>query len=63
MLPLVQQGIEPYATWYHLPSDGLIAPYNDPKNINIIVVGGETNAFWKTTDFDYTVSASIDQWR
>ena len=63
MLPLAQQGIEPYATWHHLPGDTLIAPYNDPKNINIIVVGGETNAFWKTTDFDYTVSASIDQWR
>jgi hypothetical protein len=63
MLPLAQQGIEPYATWYHLPEDELITPYNDPKNINIIVVGGETNAFWKTTDFDYTVSASIDRWR
>jgi hypothetical protein len=34
-----------------------------PENINIIVVGGETNAFWKTADFSYTTSASIDDWR
>ena len=63
MLPLAQQGIEPYASWYKLPDDELIAPYNDPQNINIVVVGGETNAFWQTTDFAYSVSASIDEWR
>jgi hypothetical protein len=63
VLPLAQQGIEPYATWYKLPDDALITPYNDPRNINIVVVGGETNALWKTTDFHYTTSASIDKWR
>lgn len=63
MLPFAQQGIEPYATWYNLPDDVLIAPYNNPKNINIVVVGGETNAFWQTTDFAYSASASIDEWR
>ena len=63
MLPFAQQGIEPYATWYNLPDDAVIAPYNKPQNINIVVAGGETNAFWKTTDFAYNVSASIDRWR
>jgi hypothetical protein len=63
MLPFAQQGIEPYASWYNLPDDVLIAPYNNPKNINIVVVGGETNAFWQTTDFSYSVSASIEKWR
>jgi hypothetical protein len=63
MRPLAEQGIEPYATWYKLPDDALIAPYINPKNINLIVVGGETNAFWQTTDFVYTASASIDMWR
>jgi len=63
VLPLAQQGIEPYASWSKLPDDTLIAPYNDPKNINIVVVGGETNAFWKTTDLNYSMSASIDDWR
>ena len=61
--PLADQGIEPYTTWYHLPDDQLIAPYNIPENINIIVTGGETNAFWKTTDFAYTTSVSIDYWK
>jgi len=63
MLPLAQQGIEPYASWRNVPDEELIAPYNIPENINAVVVGGETNAFWKTTDFLHTVSASIDEWR
>ncbi|MCJ7684033.1 MAG: hypothetical protein MUO68_07025 [Desulfobacteraceae bacterium] len=63
MLPLAQQGIEPYASWSNLPDDALIAPYNIPEASKIIVMGGETNAFWKTTDFAYSLSASIDEWR
>jgi len=62
-LPIAEQGVEPYASWYKLPDDALIAPYNIPENINIIVTGGETNAFWKTTDFIYSMSVSIDKWR
>jgi hypothetical protein len=61
--PVAEQGIEPYASWYKLPDDALIAPYNIAENINVIVVGGETNAFWKTTDFAYSMSVSIDKWR
>lgn len=63
MAPLARQGVEPYATWSKLPKDELIAPYNDPSQINIIVVGGETNPLWLTTDFLYTQSASVDKWR
>ncbi|HKQ77246.1 MAG TPA: UGSC family (seleno)protein [Blastocatellia bacterium] len=63
MLPLARQGIEPYASWSQLPDDELIAPYNDPRNINVVIVGGETNPLWLTTDFGHTVSASIDKWR
>jgi hypothetical protein len=59
----LEADIEPYASWHKLPDDALIEPYNMPENINIIVVGGETNAFWKTTDFFYTNSVSIDEWR
>jgi hypothetical protein len=62
-LPIAEQGLEPYASWYKLPDDALIAPYNIPENINIVVTGGETNAFWKTTDFIYSMSVSIDKWR
>jgi hypothetical protein len=63
MRPLAEQGIEPYASWARLPDDALLTPFNDPKSINVTVTGGETNAFWKTTDFDYIVSAPVDKWR
>jgi hypothetical protein len=63
MAPLAQQGVEPYATWKRLPDDALIAPYNKPEQINIIVIGGETSPLWKTADFAHTVSAPIDKWR
>jgi hypothetical protein len=52
-----------WTTWYKLPDDALIAPYFNPQNINLIVVGGETNTFWQTTDFTYTAIALIDAWR
>jgi hypothetical protein len=63
MLPLAEQGIEPYASWARLADDALLGPFNDPERINVVVAGGETNAFWKTTDFDYVLSASVDKWR
>jgi len=61
--PLARQGVEPFASWSKLPKDALIAPFHDPKQINVVVVGGETNPLWLTTDFLYTQSSSIDKWR
>jgi hypothetical protein len=61
--PLARAGVEPYATWAKLPPETLIAPYNDPSLINIVVVGGESNPLWLTTDFRYVASASVDKWR
>ena len=59
-----EHGVEPYASWYKLPPDALFTPYaQDPQNINFVVVGGETNPLWQTTDLWYTKSASIDKWR
>jgi hypothetical protein len=63
MAPLADQGVEPYASWKKLPPDALIAPYDKPENINIVVVGGETSPMWKVADFAYAVSASVDKWR
>jgi hypothetical protein len=40
-------------------------PRNRPltaDNINFVVVGGEWNPFWMTTDFHYTHTFSIDKW-
>ena len=57
------KGVEPYASWKKLPDDELIAPYHNPANINIIVIGGETSPLWKATDYGYSGSQSIDKWR
>ena len=57
------KGVEPYASWKKLPDDALIAPYHNPDNINIVVVGGETSPLWKATDYGYAGSASVDKWR
>jgi hypothetical protein len=57
------KGVEPYASWKKLPDDALIAPYHNPDNINIVVVGGETSPLWKTSGYFYSGSASIDKWR
>ncbi len=59
---LAMQGVEPFASWAKLPKDAPIAPRHSPDDINIIVVGGETNPMWITTDFAHTRSMSIDKW-
>lgn len=59
---LAAQGVEPFATWAKLPKDALITPRLSPDGLNIVVVGGETNPMWITTDFTYTQSVSIDKW-
>jgi hypothetical protein len=62
-LPLAQRGVEPFASWLKLPKEALIPRFPNPKGINIVVVGGETNAFWQAGDFRYQVSALVDAWR
>ena len=59
---LAKQGVEPFASWAKLPKDAPLAPRRLPDDINIIVVGGETNPMWITTDFMHTRSVSIDKW-
>jgi hypothetical protein len=61
--PDARSGIEPYASWLKLPKDALVAPYISPEKINMVVVGGETQALWLTTDMWHTKSVSIDKWR
>jgi len=61
--PNARAGMEPYASWLKLPKDAVIAPYTTPEKINMIVVGGETQALWLTTDLWRTKTVSIDRWR
>ena len=63
VLPLAEKGVEPYASWLELSGDTLIPQFRDIGRISIIVVGGETNLFWKLGDHTYVTSASVDKWR
>ena len=33
------------------------------KNINVVVVGGETNGYWRIMGATYRKSVSVDDWR
>lgn len=57
------QGLEPFATWQKMPPEELIAPFSNPKAINTVVVGGQTNNLWFITDFRLGKGVSIDDWR
>ena len=61
--PNARAGVEPYASWLGLPKDEMIAPYLFRERINVVVVGGDTNPLWLTTDMFYTQTVSIDKWR
>jgi hypothetical protein len=61
--PQARKGVEPYASWLRLPEDALIPRFPDPEGISVIVVGGETNAYWFAGDFSYLKSLPIDEWR
>jgi hypothetical protein len=61
--PLGAQGLEPYASWKKLPGDARIKPFNNPRNIRSIVVGGKTASVWFATDFMPEKNVSIDAWR
>lgn len=61
--PWGRAGMEPFASWLKLPKEAMIAPYTAPDNINVVVVGGETQAMWFTTDFWHVKTVSVDRWR
>jgi hypothetical protein len=60
-----EEGIEPYATWLKYPEGAYIpvSSFNPEVPVEIILVGGETNAFFLVGDFRHVSSASVDHWR
>jgi hypothetical protein len=40
----------------------LDSPSIRPESINFVVVGGETNPIWQTTDYVYYKTTSVDKW-
>ena len=61
--PSARSGVEPFASWLKLPKDAMIKIYQNPDMIDVVVVGGETQALWFTTDMRCTQTVSVDKWR
>jgi hypothetical protein len=60
--PRALQGVEPYATWYKLPDDTVIPHFPRASDFNVVVAGGQTNAYPQAGNLSYGVSVSIDKW-
>jgi hypothetical protein len=60
-----KEGVEPFASWLRYPEDAFIpvSNFRPETPIEIVVVGGETNAFLMAGDFRYVSGASLDKWR
>ena len=64
-LESAKAGVEPYATWLKLPPEGKTEYPLITKNspVEMLVIGGGTDAFWMAGDFRCMANASIDKWR
>ena len=64
-LESAKAGIEPYASWLKLPPEGKTEYPLITKNspVEMLVIGGGTDAFWMAGDFRCMANASIDKWR
>jgi hypothetical protein len=60
--PRALKGVEPYATMLRADKDDLIPVYPLDR-IHVVVVGGETNGYWRIMGCNYSKSVSIDDWR
>jgi hypothetical protein len=61
--PNARSGMQPFASWLEVPREARIKPYFNPGAIDMVVVGGETQALWFTTDMWHTKTVSVDRWR
>jgi hypothetical protein len=60
--PRALNGVEPYATKLRAAEDELI-PMFRLEDIHVVVVGGETNGYWRIMGCSYASSVSVDTWR
>jgi len=60
--PRATFGEEPYATKLKAKDDELI-PMFTRDEIQVVVVGGETNGYWRIFGAGYNKTASVDEWR
>jgi hypothetical protein len=69
-LQLVQNYVYPWATFGREPEATMLKAAEDEpirifqeKNINVVVVGGEANGYWRMMGANYRKSVSVDDWR
>ena len=60
--PRATFGEEPMATWLKANEDELIRIFPE-KDINVVVVGGEANGYWRIMGAKYRKTISVDAWR
>ena len=60
--PRATFGEDPWASWLTAAPDELIPMFRN-EDINVVVVGGETNAYWRIVGCNYAKTASVDGWR
>ena len=60
--PRATFGEEPQATYLKAAPDEEI-PMFPRESINVVVVGGETNAYWRLFSANYARTISVDAWR
>ena len=60
--PRATFGEEPMATWLKAKEDELIRIFPE-KDINVVVVGGEANGYWRIMGARYRKTISVDAWR
>jgi hypothetical protein len=62
VLPRATSGEEPYASRLAAAPNELVNMFNR-EAINIVVVGGETNGYWRLFGAGYIKTISVDAWR
>ena len=60
--PRATFGEEPWATKLKAASDELIPMFRQ-EDIHVVVVGGETNGYWRIMGCNYQKTVSVDEWR
>jgi hypothetical protein len=60
--PRALKGVEPYATMLQAREDEMIRVFPE-SHIHVVVVGGETNGYWRIMGCGYAKSVSIEEWR
>ena len=60
--PRALKEVEPYATMLAAAPDELIRIYPRDR-IHVVIVGGETNGYWRIMGCNYGKTVSVDEWR